>query len=163
MKKQQNICPTALFENTKQALPYRHSHGCLTCVVVAIAMVTVGCGSSSSISLSLSPSSPQAIDQSQTLAIMATVTNDKSSEGVGWNLTGPGSLSNQTGFSVTYNSPTTNFTSAQTATLTAKSVADPTKQASIEAGPESTARRLRTHHLASPALLLFFVHFHPQV
>jgi hypothetical protein len=41
-------------------------------------MVTVGCGSSSSISLRLSPSSPQAMDQGQTLAVMATVTNDKS-------------------------------------------------------------------------------------
>ena len=132
MKKQENISSTPLFENTGQFLFYRPRRCWLTFVVATTAMVAVGCGSPSSISLSLSPSSPQAIDQGQTLAIRATVTNDKSSKGVAWNLTGPGSLSNATGFSVTYNSPTTSFTSPQTATLTAKAVADQTKQASTQ-------------------------------
>lgn len=99
---------------------------------IAMAAVTSGCSSSSSpISVSLSPSSSQAIDQSQMVGITATVTNDPSFQGVSWSLTGPGSLSNSTGPSVTYNSPTTNLTSAQQATVTATSVADHTKTASV--------------------------------
>ena len=72
----------------------------------AMAMVAGGCSSSSPpISVSLSPPSPQAIDQSQTAGIAATVTNDRSLKGLSWSLTGPGSLSNSTGLSVTYISP----------------------------------------------------------
>ncbi|MGA7440597.1 MAG: hypothetical protein WBW82_00390, partial [Candidatus Sulfotelmatobacter sp.] len=58
---------------------------------------------------------------------IATVTNDTSSKGVSWALTGPGSLTSAMGPSVTYTSPTTSLTSAQQATVTATSVADPTK------------------------------------
>ena len=101
--------------------------------LLAMLAVMGGCGSSSPpISVSLSPSSAQAIDQSQTVAVMATATNDTSSKGVSWTLTGPGSLSNPTGASVTYVSPTTNLTSAQQATVTATSVADRTKTASLQ-------------------------------
>jgi hypothetical protein len=101
--------------------------------VLAMAAAMGGCGSSSPpISVSLSPSSPQAIDQSQTVTVMATVTNDTSSKGVSWTLTGPGSLSNSTGPSVTYISPTTNLTSAQQATVTATSAADQSKTASLQ-------------------------------
>src|SRR6202795_3555838 len=63
---------------------------------------------------------------------MATVTNDTSSKGVSWTLTARGSPSNPTGASVTYVSPTTNLTSAQQATVTATSVADQTKTASMQ-------------------------------
>ena len=80
--------------------------------------------------MSLSPSSSQAIDESQTVVITARVTNDVSSKGVAWSLTGPGSLSNTTGLSVTYTSPT-NLTSAQHATVMATSLADQTKSASM--------------------------------
>jgi hypothetical protein len=101
--------------------------------VLAMAAVIVGCSSSSPpISVSLSPSSPQAIDQSQTLGIAATVANDTSSRGVSWTLNGPGSLSNTTGSSVTYTSPTTSITSAQMVTITATSAADQTKNASLQ-------------------------------
>jgi len=101
--------------------------------VLAMAAVMGGCASSSPpISVSVSPSSPQAIDQGQTATITATVTNDTSDKGVSWTLTGPGSLSNSTGPSVTYTSPTTNLTSAQQATVTATSVADSTKSASLQ-------------------------------
>ncbi|MFZ0278993.1 MAG: FG-GAP-like repeat-containing protein [Candidatus Sulfotelmatobacter sp.] len=82
--------------------------------------------------MTLSPSSGQAIDQSQTLKITATVTNDSSSRGVSWALTGPGSLTNPTGSSVTYTSPTTSITSAQMVTVTATSAADPTKNAALQ-------------------------------
>jgi hypothetical protein len=102
-------------------------------LVLAMAAVMGGCSSSSTpISVSLSPSSPQAIDQSQTLGITANVTNDSSSKGVSWTLTGPGSLSNPTGSSVTYTSPTTSLTSAQQATVTGTSNADPMKNKALQ-------------------------------
>jgi hypothetical protein len=101
--------------------------------VLAMAAVMGGCGSSSPpISVTLSPSSPQAIDQGQTVVATATVTNDTSNKGVSWTLTGLGSLSNSTWPSVTYISPPTNLTSAQQATVTATSVADRTKTASLQ-------------------------------
>jgi hypothetical protein len=99
--------------------------------VLAMAAVISGCGSSAPpISLSLSPSSAQALDESQTIAVAATVTNDRNAAGVTWTLSGPGSLSGSAGLSVTYISPT-NLTSAQQATVTATSVADHTKTASL--------------------------------
>jgi hypothetical protein len=106
----------------------------VTLLVLAVAAVIGGCSSSSPapISVSLSPSSPQAIDQSQTVVIAATVANDTSSKGVSWSLTGPGSLSSPTGPSVTYTSPTPNLTSAQQVTVTATSVADSTKSAALQ-------------------------------
>jgi VCBS repeat protein/putative Ig domain-containing protein/FG-GAP repeat protein len=105
----------------------------VTLLVLALAAFMGACSSSSPpISVSLSPSSPQAVDQGQTVAITATVANDKSYKGVAWTLTGPGSLSSSTGPSVTYTSPTTNLTSAQQVTVTATSGADPTKSASLQ-------------------------------
>ena len=100
--------------------------------VLAMATVTGGCSSSPPVSLSLSPSSPQAIDQGQTVAITATVMNDTSSKGVSWSLTGPGSLNNATGLSVTYSALTTNLTSAQQAAVTATSIADKTKSVAVQ-------------------------------
>jgi len=58
--------------------------------------------------------------------------NDNSFKGISWSLNGPGSLSSLTGSSVTYNSPTTNLTSPQQVTVTAMSVADSTKRASVQ-------------------------------
>ena len=86
---------------------------CATAVfVVATAMLAACGGGSTPISVSLSPSSPQEIDQGETAAIVATVMNDTSTKGVSWTLTGPGSLSDSTGPSVTYSPPTTNLTSS---------------------------------------------------
>src|SRR5208282_1195941 len=107
---------------------------CVVLVVVTMAMFFDGCGSSSSsppISVSVSPSSQQAIDQSQTVGITAAVSNDASGQGVSWSLTGPGSLSNPTTSSVIYNSPTTNLTTTQLATVTATSITYTTKKASV--------------------------------
>lgn len=73
-----------------------------------------------------------ASDQGQTVAITATVMNDTSSKGVSWSLTGPGSLNNATGLSVTYSALTTNLTSAQQAAVTATSIADKTKSAAVQ-------------------------------
>ncbi len=108
---------------------------CAVPFVTAMAMVMGRCSTSSSpppISVSLSPSSPQAIDQGQSVAITATVTNDTSAKGLMWNPVGPGSLNTSTGLSVSYISPRTSITSAEQATVTATSVADPTRSASLQ-------------------------------
>ncbi len=111
------------------------SHVCSYVValfVLAIAAVLGGCSSSPPISVSLTPSTSQAIDQSQTVVITATVANDASSKGVSWTLTGPGSLSNPTASSATYNSPTPSLSSAQQVTVMATSAADQSKSASLQ-------------------------------
>jgi VCBS repeat protein/putative Ig domain-containing protein len=101
--------------------------------VIVTAMFMAGCSSSSPpISVNLSTSPGSTIDQGQTVTIRANVANDRSYKGVSWNLTGPGSLTNTTGSSVTYSSPTTSLTSPQQATVTATSLADPTKSASVQ-------------------------------
>jgi FG-GAP-like repeat/Putative Ig domain len=101
---------------------------------LAMAAVIAGCGSSSHppISVTLSPSSPQAIDQSQAVSITATLTNDASGQGVSWTLNGPGSLSSSTSPTISYISPSTVITSAEQATVTATSIADTTKNASLQ-------------------------------
>lgn len=107
---------------------------CWVAPSVAIAMVLGGCSGSSQppIAVSLSPSPSRAIDQSLSVPITASVTNDASSKGVTWNLSGPGSLNPSTGLSVAYVTPSTRITSAEQATVTARSVADPTKSASLQ-------------------------------
>ncbi len=102
---------------------------------LAAVMVVSGCGGGSApgpaISVSVSPSG-QAVDQSMSVTVQAAVTNDTSSKGVTWKLSGPGSLSGTSGPSVSYASPSTSITSAEQATVTATSVADPTKSASVQ-------------------------------
>lgn len=58
--------------------------------------------------------------------------NDASMKGVSWTLTGPGSLSNAAGPSVTYTPPTTTLTGSQQVAVKATSLADPTKSASVQ-------------------------------
>ncbi len=102
---------------------------------IATAMALNGCSNPASlpISVSLTPSSPQAIDQGLSLSVglKAIVTNDVSAKGVLWGMSGVGSLS-RTSTSATYLPPTTNLTSAQQVVVTATSVADPTKSASVQ-------------------------------
>lgn len=98
---------------------------------LSAAAVVCGCSSSSPpIFVSVSPSSA-AIDQGQTAQITASVMNG-SFRGVSWSMTGPGSLSSESAYSVIYNSPQGNLTSAQKATITATSVTDNTKTASVQ-------------------------------
>jgi len=104
---------------------------CRAAPFVAAAMVLGGCSSSPRITVSVSPASQQAIDQGLTVPVRATVTNDRSSKGVTWKLTGPGTLSAATGPAITYVSPSTGVTSPQKVTVTATSVADPSKGASL--------------------------------
>jgi hypothetical protein len=100
--------------------------------LVAVAMLLSGCSPSPPISVSLSPATSQAIDQGLPVKITATLTNDSSSKGVTWSLTGAGSFSTLTDTSVTYiSSATPTLASAQQVTVTATSVADTTKSASL--------------------------------
>jgi len=72
------------------------------------------------------------MDAGQTATLLAKVMNDSSNRGVLWSLTGPGSLSGASGLAVTYNAPTTNLSFAEQATITARSVADATKNAAVQ-------------------------------
>ncbi|MGB6484063.1 MAG: putative Ig domain-containing protein [Candidatus Acidiferrales bacterium] len=100
-------------------------------------MFASGCAGSPPppISISLSSATTQT-DLGQTLPIKATLTNDTSNQGVTWSLSGFGSLSNPTTASVTYDAngplPAISPLPPQTATITATSIADDTKQASIQ-------------------------------
>jgi len=97
------------------------------------------CGGGSAppaISVSVTPSAQTNIDQGQTLSFTATVTNDSSSKGVTWALSGTGcsgaacgTLTNSTTSAATYNAPAT-VAANTTVTVQATSVADTTKSQS---------------------------------
>ena len=101
-------------------------------LVLLAAVGASGCGSlpPAPISVSLSPSSAQT-DETKTVGVTATLTNDTAGKGVAWTLTGAGSLSGESATSVTYNAPS-NLSSPATATVTATSLADVTKTASVQ-------------------------------
>lgn len=106
---------------------------CAVLFPVAMTMLMGGCSSGTlPISVSLSTSSPTTVDQGQTVEVTAVLNNDTSLKGVSWSLTGAGTLSNTTLSSATYNPPTTSLTSAQQATVTATSIAEPSKSASLQ-------------------------------
>ena len=114
---------------------------CWAVFLVAMTMACSGCSNSvsssphnlSSISVSLTPSTPQTIDQGQSISLNATVANAAFSPGVTWSLNGAGSLSGTTGPLVTYTpTTTTTLSSAQQVTVTAESIADPTKKATVQ-------------------------------
>jgi hypothetical protein len=91
-----------------------------------------GCGSSTQpISVALTPSSTKSIDQSQTVSLTVSVTHDANNAGVQWAVSGGGTLSAQTTTSATYNTPAS-VTSAFTATVTATSITDTTKSATLQ-------------------------------
>ena len=115
--------------------------------LVLIVMFAAGCGGGSSkgsgccqvpgINVQVtSPAGPAGVDGNQTLQITVEVTNDSANAGVTWSVTpavagGPtGSLSSQQALSVTYLPPTL-VTSALQVTVTATSVTDNTRSASI--------------------------------
>ncbi|MBZ5667485.1 MAG: Ig domain-containing protein [Acidobacteriia bacterium] len=91
-----------------------------------------GCGGSSTPAITVAlTSSSNGIDQAQTASITATVANDSKSAGVQWSVSGGGTLSGTTTASATYNAPAS-VASAFTATITATSITDPTKSASVQ-------------------------------
>jgi len=94
--------------------------------------IAFACSCSSSappISVQISASATQT-DQGASVSVTATVANDSSSSGVSWSLNGPGSLTGQSNLSVTYVAGL-NGSGAQSASITATSVADKTKTASV--------------------------------
>jgi len=112
-----------------------------------LVMVLAGCGSASQppIALTFPSGSAQAVDNGQSVTITVT---GAGSQGVTWSLSGPGSLTNQTPTSVTYNAPAVGavakgmargasatsplISSADpTATVTATSVANSTRSATV--------------------------------
>ncbi|MGA8539652.1 MAG: Ig domain-containing protein, partial [Terriglobales bacterium] len=97
-----------------------------------------GCGTSTPppIMVTLSPSTAHSMDAvtpPQTVPITVTVANDSKAAGVTWSVSGganPGTLINQTPTSATYQAPTS-ATGTFTATVTATSVSDPTRMATL--------------------------------
>ena len=92
-----------------------------------------GGSGSGGVSLTISqPSSPPTIQAGQTVNITAFFSNTGgASESVTWSLTGPGTLTNQTASTVTYNSPST-VSSTTTATVTATLVGNTSTTASLK-------------------------------
>jgi large repetitive protein len=82
------------------------------------------------VSIALTPSAAQTDEQGQSTNVAAAVSNDPTSKGVTWSLTGAGALSGQTATAVKYTAPAT-VTTASTATITATSVFDGTKIATL--------------------------------
>jgi hypothetical protein len=106
---------------------------CWAVLLLAMAMALGGCSSSPSLPISVSlTSSAPAIDQGLSVSIKAIVANDTSSMGVRWSTNSPGTVSPSTGLSTSYISPTTTLAKAQQVTVTATSIADPTKTASVQ-------------------------------
>ncbi|HKS66016.1 MAG TPA: sialidase family protein [Candidatus Acidoferrales bacterium] len=107
-------------------------------LLVANAVLS-GCGGSGTpppppppISVTFPGGNAQTVQQGQSLTINAVVNNDSSAKGVTWTLGGDGSLSKQASTSVEYDAPAS-VVSNVAATITATSVADPTKSAVFNA------------------------------
>src|ERR1035438_9912611 len=102
--------------------------------LLAVAFLISCSGSSSKPPISVSVSAPASqTDQGLTISVTSSVTNDPSGQGVTWSLTGVGSLSSTAGVSVTYTAPPqSDITTVQSATVTATSVSDPSKSASLQ-------------------------------
>jgi hypothetical protein len=120
--------------------------GLCLCLLVASVIILPACGGGGghpppppTISVAItSPASAPTIQQGQTVNITAAVTNDTGNKGVTWSLSGQGSLSAQTSTTVTYNAPAS-VSSNIVATVTATSVADNTKSASLNITVTPTA------------------------
>jgi len=101
--------------------------------ISASLQITVQPGVQPGVAVSLTPGSLQTIKQGVSLGVTASVANDSNNRGVTWSLSpssGAGMLSSMTATSVNYNAPSS-VSGDVTATLTATSVADPTKSASL--------------------------------
>ncbi len=111
-------------------------------VILAATSLLAACGGGSSsnnstpaISVALSPSAQTSLDDGQTVAFTATVSNDSASKGVTWTMSSTGcsgsacgTFTNSTTSGATYNTPAS-VTSTLTVSITAASVADSSKSA----------------------------------
>ena len=121
-------------------------------LMLALVMPVVGCGGGGGgggstpthISVSVT-ANPTTVDGGDTVALSASVLNDTSGQGLTWSVSGGGTLSGTSGFSVTYTAPAAT-SSAQSVTVTATSVADGTKSGSatitVAAAPTITTSSL---------------------
>ena len=106
--------------------------------VVSLGLLSVlflaSCSKSPKAPISVAVSAPSSqTDQSLTITITSSVSNDPSGQGVKWSLTGAGSLSSTAGKSVIYAAPPrSNTTTVQSATVIATSVSDPSKSAPLQ-------------------------------
>ncbi|MFI5058816.1 MAG: beta strand repeat-containing protein [Candidatus Acidiferrales bacterium] len=118
----------------------------LTCfafslVALTLGIVIAGCGGGSSqnfitppnITVSMTVANNTGLlEAGSSVLITATANNDTSGKGVTWNISPmTGTLTNVTGSSVTYNAPATPPPSDVLVTITATSVADPTKSTNV--------------------------------
>ena len=111
-------------------------------IIAVFVLFLSSCGSSSTpatpqVSVAISPSTQQSIDQGQTVSLTATVTNDSSSAGVTWSVSGTGctgtacgTLSNTTTTAATYTAPAS-VSADLTVSVTATSVSHTSKLASV--------------------------------
>lgn len=84
---------------------------------------------STNIVVTVTPTTTQNVDAGQTVALTAAVANDQGSKGVQWSVAaGAGTLASTTGATNTYTAPNVAATGVA---VTATSVADPTKSASV--------------------------------
>ena len=107
-------------------------------VMLSGLLLLCGCGGNPAaiITIALSPSAQVTLDQGQTLNFTVTMTNDKSSQGVTWSMSGTscsgtacGTFSSKTAMATTYNAPSS-VSASMTVKVTATSVADSSKSAS---------------------------------
>src|ERR1700741_2524356 len=112
--------------------PVKRLLGCAT-LAVAISFLS-GCTGNGhpAIGVALSPSSTQSIDQGQTVTLTVTVSNDSKGQGVTWSLSGVGMLSSGPSAGKEIYTAPASVTSNTVATVTAKSVTDSTKSASVQ-------------------------------
>lgn len=123
---------------TQVLKPRRTLISTCTFLGLMLPLFALGCAGSPPISVTLSPSAAQKVQQGQTISISATVMNDSLNKGVTWSLSGAtgcsgtscGSLTGQTATTVAYNAPTA-IPSDLTVTLTATSMAQPSKSSAI--------------------------------
>jgi hypothetical protein len=105
----------------------------LCLLVIFLLLGMAGCGSSNPTTVTLSVTiSPKrgGLTESQTLPLTASVINDMAPGGVTWSVSGGGSLSNTTSTATLYTAPN----SPGVVTITATSIADPSKTASAIIG-----------------------------
>lgn len=102
-------------------------------VVCFVAAILSGCSSGTGqpppiIAVSFPSGNSTTLTQGQAFTISASISNDSSGKGVSWTLSGPGTLSKQTAFSVEYDAPAS-VMSNLSASITATAVADTSKSA----------------------------------
>jgi len=99
--------------------------------LAVLVLLFAGCnGGSKPITITItSPTGAQALDLGQSFSISVTVVNDSKNQGVTFNLSGVGSLSNQSSTGATYSAP--NSGAGGSATITITSASDATKTVTI--------------------------------